>query len=187
MTRYLPARHYISFGITALALGMFSAWLAMQWAPAFIAAGLFVIIATALLILGLRPPIDLQDAYLAIGKNCIPWMDIRRIDRTGWVAPLVVRLTLYDDTRLTLIYPGDPEACKSLLRNLRRMAHDALIDGIPYRQYWGEAQAPTSAKALATPPRYRLLLPEDEAEVERLYQLLKTVGHLDPKNTSDEK
>ena len=36
-------------------------------------------------------------------------------------------------------------------------------------------------------PRYRLLLPEDEAEVERLYQLLKTVGHLDPKNTGDEK
>jgi hypothetical protein len=28
---------------------------------------------------------------------------------------------------------------------------------------------------------------EDEAEVERLYQRLKTVGHLDQKNSSDEK
>jgi hypothetical protein len=30
-------------------------------------------------------------------------------------------------------------------------------------------------------------LPEDEAEVERLYQRLKTVGHLDQKNSADEK
>jgi hypothetical protein len=35
-------------------------------------------------------------------------------------------------------------------------------------------------------PRYQLLRPEDEAEVERLFQRLKTVGHLDPK-ASDEK
>ena len=76
-------------------------------------------------------------------------MDIRRIDRTGWLSPLIVRLTLYDDSRLTLIYPGDLESCKSLLRTLRRMAHDALIDGIPYRQYWGEVQAPSSAKTVS--------------------------------------
>ena len=188
MTRYLPARHYITFGITALALGMFSAWLGISWAPAFIPAGLLVLTSALLLILALRPPIDVQDAYLAIGKNCIPWMDIRRIDRTKWLSPLIVRLTLYDDSRITLIYPGDLESCKSLLRTLRRMAHDALIDGIPYRQYWGEVLAPSAAerKQLSS-PRYRLLLPEDEAVVERLYQLLKTVGHLDPKNTSDDK
>jgi len=38
----------------------------------------------------------------------------------------------------------------------------------------------------AVAPRYRILRPEDEAEVERLYQRLKTVGNLDQK-TSDEK
>jgi len=187
MTRYLPARHYITFGITALALGMLCGWLGITWPIYFVATGLFVVTAVVLLILALRPPIDVQDAYLAIGKNCIPWMDIRRIDRTKWLSPLIVRLTLYDDSRLTLIYPGDLESCKSLLRTLRRMAHDALIDGIPYRQYWGEVLAPSSERKQLSSPRYRLLLPEDEAEVERLYQLLKTVGHLDPKNTSDEK
>jgi hypothetical protein len=36
-------------------------------------------------------------------------------------------------------------------------------------------------------PRFRVLRPEDEAEVERLYQRLKTVGNLDQKNSSDEK
>jgi hypothetical protein len=187
MTRYLPARHYITFGIALLALGMFSAWLGIQWPPAFVAAGLSVLSAVLLLVLALRPHIDVQDAYLTIGKNCIPWMDIRRIDRTRWLSPLIVRLTLYDDSRVTVIYPGDLESCKSLLRTLRRMSHDALIDGIPYRQYWGEVLAPTGDRKQLSSPRYRLLLPEDEAEVERLYQLLKTVGHLDPKNTGDEK
>jgi hypothetical protein len=31
-----------------------------------------------------------------------------------------------------------------------------------------------------------LLTPEDEADVERLYQRLRTVGRLDPKNSADE-
>jgi hypothetical protein len=36
-------------------------------------------------------------------------------------------------------------------------------------------------------PRYRVLRPEDEEEVERLYFLLKTVGHIDPRNSGDER
>jgi len=80
---------------------------------------MLVLISAASLTLALRPPIDVQDAYLAIGKNCIPWMDIRRIDRTKWLWPLIVRLTLYDDSRVTLVYPGEMESCKSLLRTLR--------------------------------------------------------------------
>jgi hypothetical protein len=74
-----------------------------------------------------------------------------------------------------------------LLRHLRRFASDALIDGIPYRQYWGELLAPGSERKQVPTTRYRILRPEDEAEVERLYQRLKTVGNLDQKNSSDEK
>ena len=37
-------------------------------------------------------------------------------------------------------------------------------------------------KPVPPSPRYRILRPEDEAEVERLYQRLKTVGNLDQKN-----
>jgi hypothetical protein len=115
-------------------------------------------------------------------------MDIRRLDRTGWISPLIVRITLFDDSRLLLIFPGDLDSCNSLLRHLRRLSRDALIDGIPYRQYWGEVLAPAaSERKQVTQPRYRILRPEDEAEVERLYQRLKTVGNLDQKNSTDEK
>jgi hypothetical protein len=117
-------------------------------------------------------------------------MDIRRVDRAfSWVSPLVIRLTLFDDSRVMLVYSGDLDSCNSLLRNLRRLSRDALIDGVPYRQYWGEVLVPAADRKQQppTPPRYRILRPEDEAEVERLYQRLKTVGNLDQKSSADEK
>jgi hypothetical protein len=46
--------------------------------------------------------------------------------------------------------------------------------------------APTLERREPTPYRYPLLRPEDEAEVERLYQRLKTVGRLDSKSSTDE-
>ena len=101
---------------------------------------------------GFRPTVEVHEGYLAIGKRIIPWMDIRRLDRTGWISPLIVRITLFDDSRLLLIYPGDLDSCNSLLRHLRRLSRDALIDGIPYRQYWGEVLAPGSERKQAAPP-----------------------------------
>ena len=186
MTRYLPARLYVSSGIVALALAIFSGWLGLGWAPVYVPAFIFLVLSTVLLALALRPPVEIHEAYLTVGKRMVPWMDIRRLDRTGWLSPLIVRLTLYDDTRITIVYPGDLDACRGLLRTLRRMCRDALIDGIPYRQYWGEMMTASGKhKSIAPAPRYRLLLPEDEAEVERLYQRLKSVGHIDPKSLDD--
>jgi len=188
MTRYLPARHYLSFGIVAVALALFSGWLGLDWPPAFVPAGLFLISSVMLFVMAFRPAIEIHEEYLTVGKRIIAWMDIRRLDRTGWISPLIVRITLFDDSRVTLIYPGDLDSCNSLLRHLRRLSRDALIDGIPYRQYWGEVLVNASGdRKQLPPPRYRILRPEDEAEVERLYQRLKTVGNLDQKNSTDEK
>ena len=186
MSRYLPARHYVSFGIVAMALAGFSAWLGLSWTPAFLPAGLFFLTASVLLALAFCPVIKVFDAHLEIGKRVILWQDIRRVDRTGWLSPLVARLTLYDDETVLLIYPGEVDCCKHLLRTLRQMSLSALIDGVPYRQYWGEVLSANDAKQLAS-PRYRVLRPEDEEEVERLYFLLKTVGHIDPRNSPDDR
>jgi len=187
MTRYVPARHYLSFGFAALALAAFSGWLGLEWKPAFVVAALFLLSSTLLLILAFRPAIEIHEEYLAIGGRRVLWMDIRRMDRTGWISPLIAHMTLFDDSRLLLIYPGDLDSCNSLLPNLRRLSRDALIDGVPYRQYWGEALNPGPDRRQLPSPRYRMLRPEDEADVEKLYQRLKTVGHLDQKNTTDEK
>jgi hypothetical protein len=187
MTRYSPARYYLWFGVVALALTVFSGWLGWSWAWALIPTGLSLLTAAALFAMAFHPAVEVHEGYLSVVKRHLTWMDIRRLDRTGWISPLVVRLTLYDDTRLLLLYPGDLDSCNSLLRHLRRCATDALIDGIPYRQYWGELLAPGIERRQVPSPRYRILRPEDEAEVERLYQRLKTVGNLDQKNSTDEK
>jgi hypothetical protein len=66
------------------------------------------------------------------------------------------------------------------------MSTGAMIDGVPHRQYWGELLGAADSGEMAA-PRYRVLRPEDEEEVERLYFLLKTVGHIDPRNSNDER
>jgi hypothetical protein len=184
MSRYVPARHYISFGIVALALALFAGWLGLyySWTPALVPSALFFLTAAMLLILAFRPGIKVYDAHLEIGKKIIPWQDVRRVDRTNWISPLVVKLALYDDDTVVLVYPGEVDCCKHLLRTLRQMSTNALIDGTPYRQYWGELLGTSEAKQLNA-PRYRVLRPEDEEEVERLYFLLKTVGHIDPRSS----
>jgi hypothetical protein len=188
MMRYLPARHYLSFGIVALALAGFCGWLGLGWTPSFIFCALFILSSALLIYMYYRPPIELHPHHLSIGERSIHWLDIRRVDQTGWVSPLIVRLTLFDDSRVLLIYPGSLDSCQALLRHLRRASRDALIDGVPYRQYWGEMLSSASdIKGQIAGPRYRLLRSEDEAEVERLYQRLKTVGNLDQKTSSDEK
>ena len=103
MTRYIPARHYRWFGVSAVALAGLCAWLGTELRIAFIPAGLFLITAGLLFLLAFRPAIEIHEGYVAVGGRIIPWMDIRRLDRTGWISPLIIRLTLFDDSRLLLV------------------------------------------------------------------------------------
>jgi hypothetical protein len=166
--------------------GAFSAWWGWRWPPAFVAAALFFVTATALAYLSRRPAVEIHETELRIGCRKISWRDIRRLNRT-WLSPLIVHITLFDNSRIFLIYPGDIDSANSLLRHLRRYSREAIIDGRPYREFWGELSRTGSEGRPLASPRFRLLLPEDEAEVERLYQRLKSVRHLDPDNSGDEK
>jgi len=176
-----------------------SVWTAIRWSPsewspaavsptlfspAWIAAGLFLITAVCLTAAVLRPAIEIHETHLITGRRLIPWGDIARVDRTVWSAPLAVYLTLTGGRRELLVYPGDPDASAALLRHLRRFSREALIDGIPYHRYWGES---ASAEPKQLPPlRHPLLRPEDEDEVERMFQRLKSVGRIDQRNSDDQ-
>jgi hypothetical protein len=185
-TRYVPSRHYLVAGVVACGLTAFSAWRALQWSLALLAAILFGVTAIFVLSLALRPPIEIGEKYLKIGRRKIAWEDVRRLDRAGWVSPLVVHITLYDDSRILMVYPGDLDSANSLLRHMRRQAREALIDGVPHREFWGEILPPVELPEPQPMTEGRLLRPEDQAEVERLFQRLKSVGYLDQRNSSDE-
>jgi hypothetical protein len=188
MTRYLPSRRYLWGGLAAWGLAALSGVFAIEWAPALIAVVLFLISSGLLVFLALRPPVEIRESHLIVGNRAIPWGEIRRVDRTGWISPLVVRLTFSDDSRMLLIYPGDLDSANSLLRHLRRHSREAQIDGRAHREFWGDALPAVPERKEELPsPRYRLLRPEDEAEVERMFHQLKTVGRLDQNNSSDEK
>ena len=65
MNTYPPSRHYLSAGLVAVVLAVFSGWVALQWAPAWVASVLFVGSALLLLILALQPAVEVYD----IGKS----------------------------------------------------------------------------------------------------------------------
>ncbi len=151
----------------------------MSWWPAAIPAVLFAVSAGLVLWLGVQPAIELTEADLRAGNRTIEWAEIRRVDQTGWISPMVAYLTLADGSRLRLLYPGETEQSNRLLRMIQQRAVKALINGVPHRQIFGEPEGEAPRKAEAA-PKARLLTEEDEAEVERLYQKLRTAGRLDP-------
>ena len=155
-------------------------------------AGAIVLLAAGMLAaaLALQPAIEIHETHLRIGNRTIEWKNIAKVDRTRWLTPLGVRLTMADESHMLLVHPGSIDSGARLLRHIRRYASEATLDGVPYRQYWGEIQpkkrSPKSAPnaTIAAIPqitltRYPVLQPEDEAEVQRMFERLKASGRID--------
>jgi hypothetical protein len=150
---------------------------------------LFALTALVLGLMTFRPVIEIYDTHLQVGERIIPWDEIRSVEQTSWNVPLAVRIGLASGSTagesFILFYAGNLDSSSSLLRHLRRSAREALLDGVPYRQYWGEPIRPRNVAASEL-PRYPLLRPEDEEEVERMFQRLKTAGKLDARGSDDQ-
>ena len=177
VARYTASRRYVFLAFATFVAALLTGSIALRWPEAWVAVALFAATAIGVSLLAFRPAIEIHEKHLAVGRRAIAWKDIRRIDHTGWSAPLAVYVTLADKNRVLILHAGNVDSSSGLLRHLRRYAREALLDGIPYKQFWGEAP---EAKQLP-PPRYPLLRPEDEDEVERMFQRLKSVGRLDEK------
>jgi hypothetical protein len=195
VARYRPSRRYILFALLAICGTAFCAWTGLRWPATWTAAVLFGATAAALLALLWQPTIEIHESHLQLGRRVIFWREIRRLDQTGWIAPLAVTLTLSNDRRVLLLYAGDLNASTSLLRHLRRYSRSALLDGIPYRQAWGELdktsepgnESGADFKRPATAPYRPVLRPEEEEEIEKMFQRLKSVGRLDQRDQRDQR
>ena len=187
IAHYRPSRRYLVYAGLCGVGAAGSAWAGLHWGIAWIAAVIsFLAAAFAFLALTMRPAIEVHKGYLGVGRHIIFWNEIRRVDRTRWTSPLLVRLTLSGNRRVFVLHPGEEDSAIALLHHLFRNSREALLDGVPHYEFWAEHSKPRrGGSALASLPaagpavRGRLLLPEDEAEVERLFQRLKTAGRLD--------
>src|SRR5436190_9094437 len=101
-------------GLVAIVLGLMSAWVAWQWTPAVVPATLFFGSAIFLFWLSLHPVIEVSDRELSIGKRVIPWSSITKIDTTGWLTPLILKLTVDGGKRVVMVFAGDIESSGGL-------------------------------------------------------------------------
>lgn len=192
VTRYRASRQFAWFGIAAIAIAVFSGWVALRWEYAWIAASLALGSAVLLFLVALQPAIEVHETYILIGQRQIAWGRIRRLDRLALV-PLVMRLTLGDEEQVLAVHAGNTDSCGHLLRQMQQHCREALLDGVPYRQFWGDTMPRLRPDGLGIerrqekkkreeeppPPRYPMLLPDDEAEIERMFQRLRSGGKLD--------
>ncbi len=169
MKRYFPSRNYLYLGILAFALSAFCSYLALYWPMSAVPAGLFLFTALLNIFLSSRPVIEIRQISITIGKDEYLWTDILRIERTGWISPLVLHLFLKDGRKLLVIYPG-------ALESSRKLAEDI---GCHFRASQEDTSNEASEQG-SQQKRPPILSSDDAAEVERLFQRLKSVGHLEP-------
>ena len=187
MSRYRSASQYLPASAVAALLAVFSVWCGLQWPLALIPAVLFVLSSAGLCYLGTRPVIEITESELRIGPERIRWMDVERVDSTAWTSPLILNIGLRDGRRLRLIHPGDVRSGEKLLRQIGRRLRVTLIDGLPSRDDREAAVSVEEEAGRLVSRKYRLLRPQDEAEVEEMYQRLKAMGRLDKQGSREDR
>jgi hypothetical protein len=132
------------FAVVALVGALVSAWAGTRWSAdgwryvSYSVSALFVVTAGLITALVLRPLVDIFETHMVVGRRELTWNSIRTVDQTSWVSPLTLRIGLENGESFLLVYPGDPDSAAGLLRHIRRYARQSLLDGVPYRQFWGE-------------------------------------------------
>ena len=71
--RYRAPRQFLWLALVAVAISVFSGWVALRWEYAWIAASLALASAILLFLLALQPPIEIHGTHLRVGKREIAW------------------------------------------------------------------------------------------------------------------
>lgn len=185
---FQPSRLYARIGWAALAGSAICVLCGFRAPLAFIPGFLCAITAAALFWLAARPTVRIGEGQFNIGERAIDWREVREINSSRFVSPLILRIKLTNSRRKTLIYPGEPERIARLMFQLRKNSHLATFDGVAHRDYWTwTSLAGLGGENPTLDQPVRMLSQEDEDEVERMYQKLKTVGRLDSRSTDPSK
>ncbi len=177
---YQASRLYARAGWIALAGTLVCVLCGLRAPLSLIPGALCTVTAVALFWLSSRPEIRMSENQINIGERAIAWREIREINSSKFRSPLVLSLKLTNSRRKLLIFPGEPVRIAHLIAQLRKNAHLATFDGVAYRDFWTWASLtglPGDTPVLEQP--VKMLSNEEEDEIERMYQTLRTAGRLD--------
>jgi hypothetical protein len=181
---YQPSPLYARAGWAALAGSLVCILCCFRAPLAFVPGFLCAATGAALFWLSSRPPIYIGEMQFNIGERAIAWQEVRQINSSRFISPLILNLKLTNARTKLLIFPGDSERIDRLMRQLKKRAYLASFDGVAYRDYWTwSSMAALHGENGAMDQPVRMLSSDDEDEIERMYQKLKAVGHLDTRNT----
>jgi hypothetical protein len=185
---YAPSRLYARVGWAALAGAVVCILCGFRAPLAFIPGGLCALTAGGLFWLSVLPKIRVGTTQFHIGERTIAWQEVREINSSRFVSPLVLKLKLTNSRRKTLIFPGEPEQIARLMYQLRKNSSWAKFDGVAYRDYWtwNDIKEQSGSDSTKHSP-VRMLSQDDEEEIERMYQKLKGVGRLDSREADSSK
>lgn len=180
---FVPSRLYSRVGWAALGGSAVCVLCGLRAPLAFIPGSLCAATSAALFWLAARPAIRIGETQFNIGERAIAWREVREINTSRFLSPLVLKLHLTNARRRILIYPGEPDRIEKFLFQLRKNSQLATFDGVAYRDYWTwlSMNGSRSETPVLDQP-VRMLSAEEEDEIERMYQKLKTVGRLDTRS-----
>jgi hypothetical protein len=181
---YQPSRLYLRMGWAAIGGSAVCALCGLRAPLALVPGVLCAFTAVLLFWLSARPAIHVAESQVNIGERAIAWPEIREINSSRFVSPLIVKLRLTNARTKVLVYPGTPEHIARLLFQLRKNATSASFDGVAHRDYWtwSAIKEMSGDDSLGTP--VRMVSQDEEEEVERMYQKLRGAGSLDPHEDS---
>ena len=183
---YLPSRLYARVGWAALAGSVVCVLCGLRAPLAYIPGLLCTVTSLVLFWLSFRPAIRVGNTQLNIGERTIAWREIREVNRSRFVSPLILKLKLTNSRYKMLVFPGDPERISKLMFQLRKHSTLATFDGVAYRDYWtwNNIKAQSGVETMEDDP-VAMLSRDDEEEIERMFQKLKSAGRLDSRTSKD--
>lgn len=185
---FQPSPAYARLGWAAVAGSAVCIICGLRAPLAFVPAALCAVTSGVLFWLSARPAIRVGSTQFNIGARAIAWQEIREINTSRFVSPLVLKLKLTNSRRRALVFPGEPERIAKLLDTMRRHSVSATFNGIAYRDYWtwnDVKELSGDITPIETP--VRMVSPEDEDEIERMFQKLKGFRDLDSRDTDQSK
>ena len=121
---YQPSPAYGRLGWASLAGSAVCLICGLRAPLAFIPGGLCALTSGVLFWLACRPLIRVATTQFNIGERAVAWQEVREINTSRFLSPLILKLKLTNSRRRTLIFPGEPERIAKLLDSLRRRIFD---------------------------------------------------------------